>query len=111
MAQASAVVFGAHAYVLRDAGTETLLQALRAVARGHSYLDPRMAHPPFAYPRKNSRPRLRAEEIAAVVSFPFNLQLAGQLDVAADFFGFPRSSGSSWHTGRQGASIQWPLTT
>ncbi|HEX2056049.1 MAG TPA: response regulator transcription factor [Nitrospiraceae bacterium] len=48
----SAVASGAHGYVLRDAGTETLLQALRTVARGHAYLDPRVTHHTFAYLRR-----------------------------------------------------------
>jgi DNA-binding NarL/FixJ family response regulator len=48
----SAVASGAHGYVLRDTGTDTLLQALRTVARGHAYLDPRVTHHTFAYLRK-----------------------------------------------------------
>ncbi|WHZ23802.1 MAG: hypothetical protein OJF47_002914 [Nitrospira sp.] len=47
-----AVASGVHGYVLRDAGTETLLMALRTVARGHTYLDPRMTHHPFAQLRR-----------------------------------------------------------
>jgi DNA-binding NarL/FixJ family response regulator len=48
----SAVASGAYGYVLRDAGTDTILQALRAVARGHAYLDPRVTHHTFAYLRR-----------------------------------------------------------
>ncbi len=48
----AAVVSGAHGYVLRDAGAETVLHALRTVARGHSFLDPRVTHHTFAYLRK-----------------------------------------------------------
>lgn len=48
----AAVASGAHGYVLRDAGAETVLQALRTVARGQSFLDPRVTHHTFAYLRK-----------------------------------------------------------
>jgi two-component system, NarL family, response regulator DevR len=48
----AAVASGAHGYVLRDAGTETLLQALRTIARGHFFLDSRVTHHTFAYLRK-----------------------------------------------------------
>jgi DNA-binding NarL/FixJ family response regulator len=47
-----AVASGAHGYVRRDADTETLLLALHTVARGHTYLDPRMTHHPLAYLRR-----------------------------------------------------------
>jgi two-component system response regulator DevR len=48
----SAVASGAHGYVLRDAGAEPLLHALRTVARGHAYLDPRVTHHTFAHLRR-----------------------------------------------------------
>ncbi len=48
----SAVATGAHGYVLQDAGTETLLHALRTVSKGQSYLDPGMTRHTFAYLRK-----------------------------------------------------------
>jgi DNA-binding NarL/FixJ family response regulator len=48
----AAVASGAHGYVLRDAGTDTLLQALRTIARGHAFLDPRVTHHTFAYLRR-----------------------------------------------------------
>ena len=48
----AAVASGIHAYVLRDAGAETLMQALRTVARGQSFLDPRVTHHTFAYLRR-----------------------------------------------------------
>ncbi|MBX3236337.1 MAG: response regulator transcription factor [Nitrospiraceae bacterium] len=48
----SAVATGAHGYVLRDAGAETLLQALRTIMRGQSFLDPRVTHHTFAYLRR-----------------------------------------------------------
>ena len=48
----AAVASGAHGYVLRDADTETLLQALRTIARGHFFLDSRVTHHTFAYLRK-----------------------------------------------------------
>lgn len=48
----SAVATGAHGYVLQDAGTDTLLHALRTVTKGQSYLDPGMTRHTFAYLRK-----------------------------------------------------------
>ena len=48
----SAVATGAHGYVLRDAGAETRLQALRTIVRGQSFLDPRVTHQTFAYLRR-----------------------------------------------------------
>lgn len=48
----SAVATGAHGYVLRDAGADTLLQALRTIMRGQSFLDPRVTHHTFAYLRR-----------------------------------------------------------
>jgi two-component system response regulator DevR len=48
----SAVATGAHGYVLQDAGTETVLHALRTVTKGQSYLDPGMTRQTFAYLRK-----------------------------------------------------------
>jgi DNA-binding NarL/FixJ family response regulator len=48
----AAVASGADGYVLRDAEAETVLHALRTVAQGQSYLDPRVTHHTFAYLRK-----------------------------------------------------------
>ena len=48
----SAVATGAHGYVLQDAGTDTLLHALRTITKGQSYLDPGMTRHTFAYLRK-----------------------------------------------------------
>jgi DNA-binding NarL/FixJ family response regulator len=48
----SAVATGAQGYVLRDAGADTLLQALRTITRGQSFLDPRVTHHTFAYLRR-----------------------------------------------------------
>ena len=48
----SAVATGAHGYVLQDAGTDTLLHALRTVSKGQAYLDPGMTRHTFAYLRK-----------------------------------------------------------
>jgi two-component system, NarL family, response regulator DevR len=48
----SAVATGAQGYVLKEAGTDTLLHAMRTVTKGHSYLDPGMTRHTFAYLRK-----------------------------------------------------------
>lgn len=48
----AAVATGAHGYVLQEAGTGTLLHALRAVSQGQSYLDPGMTRHTFTYLRK-----------------------------------------------------------
>lgn len=48
----SAVATGAHGYVLQDAGSDTLLQALRSLAKGQSFLDPGATRQTFAYLRK-----------------------------------------------------------
>lgn len=48
----SAVATGAHGYVLQDAGTDTLMHALRTITKGQSYLDPGMTRHTFAYLRK-----------------------------------------------------------
>jgi DNA-binding NarL/FixJ family response regulator len=48
----SAVSTGAHGYVLQDAGTDTLLHAVRSITKGQSYLDPGVTRHTFAYLRK-----------------------------------------------------------
>lgn len=48
----SAVSTGAHGYVLQDAGSETLMHAMRSVSKGQSYLDPGVTRHTFAYLRK-----------------------------------------------------------
>ncbi len=48
----SAVSTGAHGYVLQEAGAETLLYAMRSIAKGQSYLDPGVTRHTFAYLRK-----------------------------------------------------------
>jgi len=48
----SAVSTGAHGYVLQDAGSETLLHALRSITKGQAYLDPGVTRHTFAYLRK-----------------------------------------------------------
>ena len=48
----SAVSTGAHGYVLQDAGSETLMHALRSIMKGQAYLDPGVTRHTFAYLRK-----------------------------------------------------------
>lgn len=48
----SAVSTGAHGYVLQDAGSETLMHALRSITKGQAYLDPGVTRHTFAYLRK-----------------------------------------------------------
>lgn len=88
----SAVASGAHGYVLRDAGTETLLQALRTVARGHAYLDPRVTHHTFAYLRRiagraseRSSPPLSPQEqrlLPLVAQGKTNKEIAAELGLS-----------------------------
>lgn len=88
----SAVASGAHGYVLRDAGTETLLQALRTVARGHAYLDPRVTHHTFAYlrriagraPERNSPPLSPQEQrlLPLVAQGKTNKEIAAELGLS-----------------------------
>ncbi|MGC3972890.1 MAG: response regulator transcription factor [Nitrospira sp.] len=48
----SAVSTGAHGYVLQDAGSDTLMHALRSITKGQAYLDPGVTRHTFAYLRK-----------------------------------------------------------
>ena len=48
----STVSTGAHGYVLQDAGSETLMHALRSITKGQAYLDPGVTRHTFAYLRK-----------------------------------------------------------
>lgn len=48
----SAISTGAHGYVLQDAGSETLMHAMRSITKGQAYLDPRVTRHTFAYLRK-----------------------------------------------------------
>ncbi|ULA67701.1 MAG: DNA-binding response regulator [Nitrospira sp.] len=48
----SAVSTGAQGYVLQDAGSETLMHAMRSIIKGQAYLDPGVTRHTFAYLRK-----------------------------------------------------------
>ncbi len=48
----SAISTGAHGYVLQDAGSETLMHAMRSITKGQAYLDPGVTRHTFAYLRK-----------------------------------------------------------
>lgn len=48
----AALTSGAQGYVLRDAESDTLVQAIRTIANGQSYLDPRVAHHTLACLRR-----------------------------------------------------------
>lgn len=88
----AAVASGAHGYVLRDTGTENLLQALRTVARGHAYLDPRVTHHTFAYLRRiagraseHNRPPLSPQEqrlLPLVAQGKTNKEIAAELGLS-----------------------------
>lgn len=88
----AAVASGAHGYVLRDAGTETLLHALRTVARGNAYLDPRVTHHTFAYlrriaarPSERNRPPLSPQEqrlLPLVAQGKTNKEIAAELGLS-----------------------------
>lgn len=52
----AAVQSGAHGYVLKDVRTDDLLRAIRTVAGGRGYLDPRIAHQAFQWIRARPRP-------------------------------------------------------
>ena len=88
----AAVGSGAHGYVLRDTGTETLLQALRTVARGNAYLDPRVTHHTFAYlrriaeqPAERNRPPLSPQEqrlLPLVAQGKTNKEIAAELGLS-----------------------------
>jgi len=51
-----AVQSGAHGYVLKDIRTDELIQAIRAVAEGRGYLDPRIAQQALHWIRTQYRP-------------------------------------------------------
>jgi DNA-binding NarL/FixJ family response regulator len=88
----AAVASGAHGYVLRDAGTDILLQALRTIVRGHAYLDPRVTHHTFAYlrrlagrPTDRNRPPLSPQEqrlLPLVAQGKTNKEIAAELGLS-----------------------------
>ena len=47
---------GVHGYVLKDVRTDDLLRAIRTVATGHGYLDPRVAHQTLHWIRHQNHP-------------------------------------------------------
>lgn len=51
-----AVQGGAHGYALKDVRTRELLQAIRTVASGHGYLDPRVAQQTLHWIRHRTNP-------------------------------------------------------
>ena len=52
----AAVQSGAHGYVLKDVRTDDLIRAIRTVAEGHSYLDPRITQQALHWIRGSLRP-------------------------------------------------------
>jgi two-component system response regulator DevR len=61
----SAVQSGAHGYILKDIRTDDLIKAIRTVAEGHGYLDPRIAQQALHWIRTQSQaergPQSRAQ--------------------------------------------------
>jgi two-component system response regulator DevR len=51
----SAVQSGAHGYILKDIRTDDLIKAIRTVAEGHGYLDPRIAQQALHWIRTQSQ--------------------------------------------------------
>lgn len=60
----AALQSGAHGYVLKDVGTDELLRAIRTVAEGHSYLDPRITQQTLHWIRTSWRPESHPQGMA-----------------------------------------------
>jgi DNA-binding NarL/FixJ family response regulator len=60
----AALQSGAHGYVLKDVGTDELLRAIRTVAEGHSYLDPRITQQTLHWIRTSWRPESHRQGMA-----------------------------------------------
>ena len=52
----AALQSGAHGYVLKDVGTDELVRAIRTVAEGRSYLDPRITQQTLRWIRSSLHP-------------------------------------------------------
>jgi DNA-binding NarL/FixJ family response regulator len=61
---AAAVRSGAHGYVLKDVRMDDLVRAIRSVAEGRGYLDPRITQQALHWIRTNSLPRTQPENMA-----------------------------------------------
>lgn len=60
----AALQSGAHGYILKDVGTDELLRAVRTVAEGRSYLDPRITQQTLHWIRTNWRPDAHLQGVA-----------------------------------------------
>jgi DNA-binding NarL/FixJ family response regulator len=60
----AALQSGAHGYLLKDVGTDELIRAVRTVAEGRSYLDPRITQQTLHWIRASWRPDAHLQGIA-----------------------------------------------
>jgi len=60
----AALQSGAHGYVLKDVGTDELVRAIRTVAEGRSYLDPRITQQTLRWIRSSWHPEAHPQGMA-----------------------------------------------
>lgn len=64
----AALQSGAHGYVLKDVGTDELIRAIRTVAEGRSYLDPRITQQTLHWIRTSWHPKTSPKGMARLSS-------------------------------------------